>query len=82
MCPKPTPWDRLWQMLPGRKRVGGGWDPPPPLILAAWWTTPGLAKLLRLEEHIRYAAEQGVLTEIDAYLRALPESDWAHLGDH
>lgn len=69
-------------MLPGRRRIAsGGWEPPPPLILAAWSDTPALAKMLRLEEHIRYANDQGVLPEVDRYLRGLAEEDWVRFGD-
>jgi hypothetical protein len=47
-------------MLPDRRRVGLGWDPPAPLILAAWWDTPAIAKMVRLQEHLRYAEAHGV----------------------
>jgi hypothetical protein len=36
VCPLPMKWNELWEMLPGRKRVGDAWEPPLPLILAAW----------------------------------------------
>jgi hypothetical protein len=81
VCPMPGPWNALWEMLPNRVRVGGGSEPALPLILSAWWHTPALLKMIRLEEHVRYAAHHGVLTEVDAFLRALPESEWAHLGE-
>jgi hypothetical protein len=68
-------------MLPDRRRVGLGWDPPAPLILAAWWDTPAIAKMVRLQEHLRYAEAHGVLRLVDEYLRRLPEEDWAHMGD-
>jgi hypothetical protein len=61
VCPIPWRWNELYQMLPGRRSVGNGWEPALPLILAAWWDTPALLKILRLEEHIRYAADKGVL---------------------
>ena len=35
VCPMPQRWNALWELLPNRKRVGGGWEPPLPLILAA-----------------------------------------------
>lgn len=52
ICPVPQRWSQLWEMLPGRRRVGGGWNPPLPLILGAWHYTTGLEKMLRLREHI------------------------------
>ena len=81
ICPLPQKWNELWRMLPGKKQVEKGWHPPLPLILGAWWYTPALSKMLRLEEHIRYAAELGVFTQVDNYLRQLKEEEWAHLGD-
>ncbi len=77
----PQRWNELWEMLPDRRRVGTGWDPPAPLILAAWWDTPALSKMIRLQEHLRYADAHGMLTAVDEYLRRLPEQDWAHVGD-
>jgi hypothetical protein len=40
-----------------------------------------LLKILRLEEHIRYAAAHGLLEKVDRDLRRLPEREWAHLSD-
>ena len=81
VCPLPQRWNELWEMLPQRRRVGNGWSPELPLILAAWWDTPMLLKVLRLREHIEHANQQGVLAEVDAFLRALPETEWAHVAD-
>lgn len=81
VCPVPTRWNELWEMLPERRRVGNGWDPPPPLILAAWWHSSALEKMLRLAEHIEYASRRGALEKINRYLRSLPEEEWSHLGD-
>jgi len=81
VCPLPQRWNELWEMLPDHKRVGNGWEPPLPLILAAWWDTPAMLKMLRLEEHIRYADAHGLLPEVDRYLRDLKEEEWAYLGD-
>ena len=76
VCPMPDYWNQLWEMLPDKKRVGSGWEPPLPLILAAWWDTPLLAKIMHLNEHIRYAAEHGVLDEVDVFLRGLKPEKW------
>jgi hypothetical protein len=48
--------------------------------LGAWSYTSNIEKILRLEEHIRYAAQFGDLSLVDAFLRALPESEWLHFG--
>jgi hypothetical protein len=81
VCPQPQRWNELWEMLPERRRVGQGWEPALPLILAAWWDTPILLKILRLREHIEYAGQHGVLGQVDAFLRSLPEMEWAHAAD-
>lgn len=81
VCPMPNRWNSLWELLPNRRRVGGSWDPPPPLILAAWSFSSALDKRIRLIGHIHYAEANGTLAEVDRFLRALPESQWAHFGD-
>lgn len=81
VCPMPQRWNALWEMLPERKRVGGGWEPPLPLILAAWYDTPTLLKMMRLTEHIEWAGKFGCLEQVSAFLRGLPEEDWFHHGE-
>jgi hypothetical protein len=44
-------------------------------MLAAW-SEPALPKIMRLEEHIRYAADHGVLEEVDHFLRSLTPEQW------
>jgi hypothetical protein len=75
ICPVPQRWNQLWEMLPGRRRVGNGWIPPLPLILGAWHYT-GLEKVLRLREHIEYAATNGALDEVNTFLRGLEDAEW------
>ena len=79
VCPNPQEWHQLWEMLPDKKRVGQGREPPLPLILDAWWDTPALSKMVRLEEHIRYAYQHGVLEQVDAFLRQLKPEQWFYL---
>ena len=81
ICPMPPRWNALWELLPERKRVGGGWEPALPLILAALHDTPYLMKMLRLAEHIEWAAEHGALESVAAFLRGLREDEWFHRGD-
>ena len=76
VCPMP-----LLGMLPNQRRVGAGWQPPAPLILAAWHDTPAMFKMLRLAEHIEWAAEHDALDPIARFLRALREEDWFHVGE-
>ncbi len=81
ICPMPQRWSALWELLPARKRVGGGWEPALPLILAAWHDTPNLMKMLRLTEHVEWAAERGALAAVAAFLRGLREDEWFHSVD-
>ena len=79
ICPQPGKWNDLWEMLPDKQRNGSGWLPPLPLILAAWDHTTGLEKMLRLRQHIEYAAEKGVLDLVDHFLRELPNDEWYNI---
>lgn len=81
VCPQPLRWNELWEMLPGRRRKGVGWEPALPLILAAWWDTPAMLKALRLREHVEWASSHGCLEQVFAFLSSLPESEWHHVGD-
>ena len=81
VCPQPTRWQDLYELLPSKKRLGGGWEPALPLILAAWHDTPALHKMLRLAEHIEWADKHGCLDAVATYLRNLQEEDWHHLGE-
>ena len=81
ICPLPPLWNRLWEMLPNRKRGGPGWQPSPPLILAAWHDTSAMLKMLRLAEHIEWAGQHGALETIGRFLRELREEDWLHIGE-
>lgn len=78
VCPMPNKWNALWQLLPGIRRVGAGWDPPPPLILGGWWASSNWEKQERLALHMRYAAEHGVLDRVGSFLMALEPNDWLH----
>ncbi len=80
VCPMPSHWNELWEMLPNKSRRGGGWEPPLPLILAAWETSPE-SKQERLECHLLWASDKGVLEKVTQFLVSLPESDWHHRGE-
>lgn len=80
VCPQPKKWQQLYELLPEKTRKGGGWEPPLPLILAAWWDTPETSKMLRLREHIEWAAAHSCLDQIHLFLQALPEEEWHHIG--
>lgn len=77
VCPMPDQWLRLYELLPNRDRGAG--RPSLPLILAAWHEAPPLMKMLRVREHIEWAAKQGVLVQVVEYLRGLREDQWLYL---
>jgi hypothetical protein len=78
VCPLPPHWNRLFEMLPNRKRTALGWEPPLPLILEAWDNTPAPLKTLRVVEHLEWAAAHGALDDVGRFLRGLPEDAWLH----
>lgn len=43
--------------------------------------TPAMQKMLRLAEHIEWAAKHGALESVASFLRGLCEEDWFHIGD-
>ena len=81
VCPQPGKWQELYDLLPGKRRVGSGWEPPLPLILAAWWDTPALPKILRLREHLEWAFAKGNIDGVYDFMCQLPESEWHHVGE-
>ena len=81
VCPQPSQWQQLYEMLPSTTRRGGGWEPALPLILAAWWEVPDSTKSTRLREHLEWAQSRGVLDGIYAFLQSLPEEQWHHQGE-
>jgi len=76
VCPLPTHWNELWEMLPDRKRIGVGWEPPLPLILAAWHETSDPEKRERFFYHIKYADQHGALLRVADFLHSLQMHDW------
>jgi hypothetical protein len=81
VCPQPQRWQELYDLLPDKQRKGLGWEPALPLILGAWWDTPALHKMMRLKEHIEWAASHDCLDEVHQFLCTLCESDWQHIGE-
>jgi hypothetical protein len=81
VCPMPDAWNRLWKMLPRRRDSEGEWVPSLPLILGAWAHTSDVEKRNRLLEHIQSAADHGLLSDVDQFLRAIPEDQWLHSSE-
>ena len=81
VCPLPKAWQKLWEMLPEKRRTVDAWEPAVPLIGPAWHETPAMLKMVRLAEHIHWAAKHNALPEVAAFLRGLREDEWHHLGE-
>jgi hypothetical protein len=76
ICPQPQPWNRLWELLPGRIQRGGGWEPPLPLILDGWWYSTDTQKSLRFQQHLDWASSHGATDAVFDYLNSLSPADW------
>lgn len=81
VCPRPQSWEKLSALLAPRKTMRGLQQPPAPMTGAAWAVTPSLTKRLCFREQIEWAERQGVLESIMAFMQALPEEDWLHMGE-
>ena len=76
VCPQPTAWNRLWELLPNRRRVGVGWQPPLPLILAALWEASDSDKRNRFHSYLRWASDHGAIEPVANLLSNMKPEDW------
>ena len=76
ICPMPGEWGTLYKMLPAKRVNGAGWEPGLPLILAAWDHTPLLPKMLRFQEHLDFALENGVIDQVHEYIFSLTDDQF------
>ena len=76
ICPQPDKWHELWEMLPGKYRADDGWSVPLPLILDQWDDTTSLDKMMRLKQHIEYAADKDMLDPVEKFIRGLTREEW------
>ena len=82
LMPMPLQWDQLFGLLKSKRQIqSGGWEPPLPLILGAWHHTMRSEKQLQFKAHLEWAQQNDQLAQIGAFLRALPEAQWCHLGE-
>lgn len=81
VCPRPERWQQLMALLPPRKTSRGVQHPPPPIVGTSWHVTPPLTKRLCFREQIEWADRGGVLESVMAFMQALPEDDWLHMGE-
>jgi hypothetical protein len=75
VCPVEPEWLRLLAIL---AEYG---DAPPAVQGAAFRRMPALARRTALREQVEWAAEHGCLANVYAFLEALPEDRWTHMGD-
>jgi hypothetical protein len=68
ISPRPLALARLRDLL--------GPGSPEPAILGAWAYSSDTGKRRALERQLRFAAERGLLGEVDAFLRGLGEHEW------
>jgi len=74
VCPQPTEWNRLWELLSKKSK-----EPiMRPMILAAWWHTSDTEKHQRFMHHLTIASELSMDEQIDELLGQLPEQAWHH----
>lgn len=78
VCPVPMKWNDLFKLI---KRKTDKKGLALPLILAAWHDTPNLLKMMRFEEHIKFAYDNGEFENIKRFLDNLTEEQWHHLKD-
>ena len=76
VCPQPRQWNDLWQVLPGRRRVGDRWEPDLPLILAAWWHASDGEKQERFRVHLEWAYEHGCAEVIYKFMLEMKPDHW------
>jgi hypothetical protein len=81
VCPRPDQWNEFFKLLPPRKTLRGSQQPPVPVTGPAWNVTPPLTKRLCFREQIEWAESQGVLESVVAFMQAMSEEEWLHMGE-
>jgi len=77
VCPVESEWLRLQSIL----TEYGGSDAPGAVQGAALKRMPPLAKRMVVRDQVEWAAERGCLLQVYAFLEALSEDRWIHMGD-
>jgi hypothetical protein len=81
VCPMPECWIEFTKLLPPRKTQRGALPPPPAATGAAWEVTPSLTKRMLFREQLEWAERTGVLAPALAFMQAMAEDDWLHMGE-
>lgn len=76
VCPKPDKWLSLYALLAANAKDAA--LPPPPLTGAVWERAPALPKRMCFIEHLEWAAAQGCLTVVLAFVKSLADDDWLY----
>jgi len=76
VCPQPGKWHELWQLIGAPERDGLS----PPLILGGWAFSSNREKRERFRSHVSYAAENGLLNDVEQFISRLGEEDWHSCG--
>jgi hypothetical protein len=74
ICPKPGKWMAMYALLAAHAKDAP--LPPPPLTGTVWERTPAGPKRLCFVEHLEWAAANGCLPAVHAFIRSLAEADW------
>jgi hypothetical protein len=77
ICPVEAEWLRLGDIL----REYGGSDAPATAQGATFRRMPPLARRMAIRDQVEWAAERGCLPQVAAFIEALPEDRWIHMGD-
>jgi hypothetical protein len=75
VCPKDSAWQQLWALL----REAAGCEPPLPIVAPESLKTPQLVKRVRFRDQVEWAAQQGQLQVLFAFMQSLGEDDWSHM---
>jgi hypothetical protein len=78
VCPKAKEWQKLYMILPAKRKTERGWEPQLPPTGSAWSDSTALDKFMCLRDHLVWAEQKGALDAVYAFLRALPEDSWFH----
>lgn len=78
VCPQPDRWAELYARLGGDRYAD---LEPPPVQPWMWSKVSALQKRLRLRSHLEWAERHAKLGDAAAFLLALDEEEWLHMGE-
>ena len=78
ICPKPDKWMSMYALLAANAKEAS--LPPPPLTGVVWERTPAMPKRMSFIEHVEWAAANGCLPAVHAFLKSLKEADWHYMS--